>query len=133
MVIGRSEDRDNPWDPAVLRHHRHVWDPIRGTHLGQRPSVPHTKAEHMTAIDQNHFSRCTALARPGAVHIWVPAGVYPRAGQRPDPGAGMVMEIGGSWKFNRDCFTTSPGRIAGGPQPTAAQGRGPDQTRFSLV
>ena len=44
MAIGRSEDRDNPWDAMVLlRHHCRVWDPIRAPHLGQRPSVPHTK------------------------------------------------------------------------------------------
>jgi hypothetical protein len=36
MVIGRSEDRDNPWDPLVLRHHDDVWDSIRVPHLGQR-------------------------------------------------------------------------------------------------
>src|SRR4029077_4981046 len=29
MVIGRSEDRDTPWNPLVLRHHIPVWDPIR--------------------------------------------------------------------------------------------------------
>jgi hypothetical protein len=53
MAIGRSEDWDNPWDAMVLlRHHCRVWDPIRAPHLGQRPSVPHTKAGHMTAIDQ---------------------------------------------------------------------------------
>src|SRR5215469_3626192 len=38
MAIGRSEDRDTPWDPMVLRHHFSVWDPIRVTHLGQRSS-----------------------------------------------------------------------------------------------
>ena len=59
MAIGRSEDWDNPWDAMVLlRHHFRVWDPIRAPHLGQRPSVPHTKAGHMTAIDQNVISRC---------------------------------------------------------------------------
>jgi hypothetical protein len=53
MAIGRSEDRDNPRNPAMLRHHFPVRDPIRVTHLGQQPSVPHAKAGHMTAIDQN--------------------------------------------------------------------------------
>ena len=77
MVIGRSEDRDNPWDPLVLRHHRHVWDPIRVTHLGQRSPDRTIKAcpresgaGHMTAFDQT-----IVLPRPcetGAVHIWVP-------------------------------------------------------------
>jgi hypothetical protein len=64
MAIGRSEDRDNPWNPLVLGHHGHVWDPIREPHLGQRPSVPHTQAGHMTAIDRNRFRRPT-LARRG--------------------------------------------------------------------
>ena len=38
MAIGRSEDRDTPWDPMVLRQHFSVWDPIRVTHLGPRSS-----------------------------------------------------------------------------------------------
>src|SRR5215467_15033550 len=91
MVIGRSEDRDNPWNPLVLRHHVHVWDPIRVPHLGQRSYDRTTKAGHMTAFDQT--SRCQALARrgpstydcirpdiplpspceTGAVHICIPA------------------------------------------------------------
>jgi hypothetical protein len=71
MVIGRSEDRDNPWCPLVLRHHRNVWDPIRVPHLGPRSVDRAPKAEHMTAFDQT-----IALPRPcetGAVHIWAPA------------------------------------------------------------
>jgi hypothetical protein len=75
MAIGRSEDRDNPGDPMVLRHHGNVRDPIRVTHLGQRSRRPHHKslpsrkrgAGHMTAIDQT-----VAAAPPlqaGAVHI----------------------------------------------------------------
>jgi hypothetical protein len=75
MVIGRSEDRDNPRDPAVLRHRQDVRDPIRGTHLGQRPSVPHAKAAHMTAIDQTIFA-ANPLARRGP-------STY---GPRPSPG-----------------------------------------------
>jgi hypothetical protein len=75
MVIGRSEDRDNPGKPMVLRHQVHVWDPVRVTHLGQRPSVPRTQAGHMTAIDQT-----VAAADPceaGAVHIWLPGCLAP--------------------------------------------------------
>jgi len=64
MAIGRSEDRDTPWDPMVLRHHFSVWDPIRVTHLGQRSSDRATKAGHMTATDQSHCSRYI-LARRG--------------------------------------------------------------------
>jgi hypothetical protein len=52
MVIGRSEDRDNPWDRLVLRHHCSVWNPIRVTHLGQRSTDRTAKAGHMTATDQ---------------------------------------------------------------------------------
>ena len=44
MAIGQSEDRDNPWNPAMLRHHGPVWDPIRVTHLGQRSLRPRIKA-----------------------------------------------------------------------------------------
>jgi hypothetical protein len=65
MAIGRSEDRDNPWNPAMHRHHFPVRDPIRVTHLGQRPSMPRAKAGHMIAIDQDRHPRCTALARRG--------------------------------------------------------------------
>jgi len=68
MAIGHPEDRDNPWNPAVLGHHLHVWDPIRARHLGQRPSVPHPKAGHMTATDQSH-SRCRALRDGGRPHM----------------------------------------------------------------
>jgi hypothetical protein len=64
MVIGRSEDRDNPRDPLVLRHHGNVWDPIRVTHLGQRSSDRIKPAGHMTAIDQTRRS-CNVLARRG--------------------------------------------------------------------
>src|ERR1700680_1621406 len=52
MVIGRSEDRENPWDRLVLRHHCSVWNPIRVTHLGQRSTDRTAKAGHMTATDQ---------------------------------------------------------------------------------
>jgi len=36
--------------------------------------VPHTKAGHMTAIDQNVISRCRPC-ETGAVHICVPVNV----------------------------------------------------------
>ena len=64
MAIGRSEDRDNPWDPVVLRHHRHVWGPIRATHLGQRSRRPHNKGR---TYDRNRpeQSRCRHLANRG--------------------------------------------------------------------
>src|SRR4029077_12159142 len=64
MVIGRSEDRDNPWNPLVLRHHVPVWDPIRVTHLGQRSCDRTTQAGHMAATAQSH-RRCQHLARRG--------------------------------------------------------------------
>jgi hypothetical protein len=71
MVIGRSEDRDNPRDPLVLRYHHDVWDPIRVTHLGQRSFGRTTQAEHMIAIDQTP-SQLLPPCKTGAVHIWVP-------------------------------------------------------------
>ena len=74
MAIGRAEDRDNPWCPAMLRHHCHVWDPVRVTHLGQRPSVPHAKAGHMTAIEQT-----------------IPAAQPLRGGGRPHMGIGGAL------------------------------------------
>ena len=57
MAIGRAEDRDNPRDPLMLRHHGNVRDPIRETHLGQRSIRPRTQAGHMTAIDQTRHRR----------------------------------------------------------------------------
>jgi hypothetical protein len=70
MAIGRAEDRDTPRNPAALRRRVHVRDPIRATHLGQRSSRPHSKAGHMTAIDQNQLTADTL--QTGGVHIWVP-------------------------------------------------------------
>ena len=69
MAIGRSEDRDNPWNPAMHRHHLPVRDPIRVTHLGQRPSVPRAKAGHMTAIDQNRHPPAPPLRGGGRPHM----------------------------------------------------------------
>jgi hypothetical protein len=70
MVIGRSEDRDNLGNPLMLRHHVHVWDPIRVTHLGQRSYDRTTKAGHMIALDQTISPK--GPCETGAVHIWVP-------------------------------------------------------------
>ena len=68
MAIGRSEDRDTPWNPLMLRHHVLVWDPIRVTHLGQRSCDRTTQAGHMTATDQNHRS-CSPLPDGGRPHM----------------------------------------------------------------
>ena len=38
----------------MLRHHAHVWDPIRVPHLGQWSYDRTTKAGHMTAFDQTN-------------------------------------------------------------------------------
>src|SRR5260370_1008093 len=64
MAIGRSEDRDTPGNPLVLRHHGSVWDPIRVTHLGQRSNRPRSKGR---TYDRNRPDRhhCTALASRG--------------------------------------------------------------------
>ena len=70
MAIGRSEDRDTPGNPMVLRHREYVRDPICATHLGQRSIRPHTQAGHMTAIDQTR-QNCTTPCGAGAVHTWL--------------------------------------------------------------
>src|SRR5215216_5447932 len=71
MAIGRSEDRDTPGNPVMLRHRDYVRDPIRVTHLGQRSIRPYTQAGHMTAT-----TRPVAAAQnpcgAGAVHTWIP-------------------------------------------------------------
>src|SRR5450756_2892620 len=46
---GRSGDQDNPLVPAHCRMRAIDRDLIRGGHYGQRPCVPHLKAEHMAA------------------------------------------------------------------------------------
>jgi hypothetical protein len=58
MVIGRSEDRDNPWGPLMLRHHQGVWDPIRVPHLGRG---------HMTAPQGRTYDRIRPDCRCGNV------------------------------------------------------------------
>ena len=93
MAIGRSEDRDNPGNPLVLRHRVHVWGPIRASHLGQRSSRPHHKGR---TYDRNRPdpSQLHRPCKPGAVHIWVP-GSRPRAARRPwraVPGIARVPE-----------------------------------------
>jgi len=72
MAIGRTEDRDIPWDPVMLQHRTKCWDPIRVTHLGPRSIRPHIEAGHMIAIDQTRPS-CKKSCAAGAVHTWVPA------------------------------------------------------------
>ena len=65
MAIGRTEDRNTPGNPLGRRPRRDVWDPIRVTHLGPRSTWPHTKAGHMTAIDQTRLQLQQVLARRG--------------------------------------------------------------------
>src|SRR3982074_2586476 len=65
MAIGRTEDRNTPGNPLGRKPRRDVWAPIRVPHLGPRSTRPHTKAGHMTAIDQTRPSRKKALARRG--------------------------------------------------------------------
>jgi len=64
MAIGRTEERDTARDSVMLRHRESVCDPIRVTHLGQRSIRPHSKAGHMTAIDQT-CPRCKKTLRGG--------------------------------------------------------------------
>jgi hypothetical protein len=81
MVIGRSEDRDNPRNPLVLGHHQNVWDPICEPHLGQRPYAPRTEAEHMTAIDQT-ISAVQTLQGGGRPHMGSGLAAEPVLGPR---------------------------------------------------
>src|ERR1700758_345855 len=71
MAIGRTEDRNTPGNPLGRRPRRDVWDPIRVTHLGPRSTRPHTKAGHMTAIDQTPSPAATSPCEAGAVHTRV--------------------------------------------------------------
>jgi hypothetical protein len=70
MAIGRTEDRDTPGNPTVLRHREYVRDPVCAIHLGQRSIRPRTQAGHMTAIDQTRPS-CKNPCEAGAVHTRV--------------------------------------------------------------
>ena len=63
----------------MLRHHTHVWDPIRVTHLGQRSYDRTTKAGHMTAFD--HTNRAAKSLRDGG---------------RPHMGTGQILSSGRS-------------------------------------
>ena len=85
MAIGRSEDRDTPGNPTVLRHREYVRDPVCAIHLGQRPIQPRTQAGHMTAIDQTCRS-CQTLQTGGRPHM--DSGLA--AGRRP----GMTAWVG---------------------------------------
>src|SRR5215831_5310594 len=69
MAIGRTEDRNTPGNPLGRRPRRDVWDPIRVTHLGLRSRWPHTKAGHMTAIDQTHPGCNKSLRGGGRPHM----------------------------------------------------------------
>src|SRR6266436_4739789 len=88
MVIGRSEDRDTPRNPLVLRHHVLVWDPIRATHLGQRSDRPRHKGRtydrNRPAPSQLQFS----LRAGGRPHMGFRA-----LGLRPSPGMTSISDF----------------------------------------
>jgi hypothetical protein len=65
MAIGRTEDRDTPWDPVMCNIARVFRSPVRATHLGQRSIRSHTQAGHMTAIDQTRPSCIKSLRARG--------------------------------------------------------------------
>jgi hypothetical protein len=70
-----TTDRENPF--RVVRTTRQTdWDPIRGLHQGQRPSVPHQKAGHMTAPDPSCSNHQNLF----------PRGSHPHTTLRPDSG-----------------------------------------------
>ncbi len=69
MAIGRTEDRDTPWDPVMCNIATVFGNPVRATHLGQRSIRPHTQAGHMTAIDQTRPSCIKPCTRGGRPHM----------------------------------------------------------------
>ncbi len=64
MQSRRSGDQDNPLVPAHRRMRSFYRDLIRGGHYGQRPRVPHSKAEHMAAPTKAAAYVKKALANP---------------------------------------------------------------------
>src|SRR5262249_52102232 len=84
MAIGRTEDRDTPWNPTVLRHRVHVPgpDPRNPSGPAVKPTA-HTGRTH----DRNRPdpSQLPNPCNPGAVHTWVPGSPLSR---RP----GMTIE-----------------------------------------
>ena len=105
MAIGRTEDRDTPGNPVVLRHREYVRDPIRATHLGQRSIRPHTQAGHMTAIDQTHSS-CQALQTGGRSLIAAPPSRLPLhrlPGSRFSPRSARAAATSGPVGKRRHC------------------------------
>src|SRR5262249_6387542 len=71
MAIGRTEDRDTPWNPTVLRHRVHVPgpDPRNPSGPAVKPTA-HTGRTH----DRNRPdpSQLPNPCNPGAVHTWIP-------------------------------------------------------------
>src|ERR1700739_624368 len=106
MAIGRTEDRNTPGNPLGRRPRRDVWDPIRVTHLGPRSTRPHTKAGHMTAIDQTPSPAATSPCEAGAVHTRVSDdGPLRHCGEAPGPSSESVQ--GG--RFSKKDLTPSFG------------------------
>jgi hypothetical protein len=68
MAIGRTEDRNTLGNPLGRQPRRDVRGPIRVTHLGPRSTRPHSKAGHMTAIDQTRPSCKKSLRGGGRPH-----------------------------------------------------------------
>jgi hypothetical protein len=65
MAIGRTEDRENPWDPVAFEVTSYAWGLIRGFHLGQQSSRLHQQAGHMIASDQIGTTLQKQLANRG--------------------------------------------------------------------
>src|SRR3954465_7640870 len=64
-------------DPEALSEHQarcREWDPIRAVHQGQRSSVPHKQAAHMTAPDRLAEPLNKTLAQRGRPHMTTPLG-----------------------------------------------------------
>lgn len=52
MRTGRSGDQQSPLRVLRITARETDWEQVRGLHQGQRPSAPHQRAGHMTAIGQ---------------------------------------------------------------------------------
>ncbi len=68
MRTGRSGDRQSPLRVVRFTARETDWEPFRGLHQGQRPSAPHRRAGHMTAIGQPASEPIKTLAYRGRPH-----------------------------------------------------------------
>ena len=68
MRTGRSGDQQSPLRVLRITARETDWEQVRGLHQGQRPSAPHQRAGHMTAIGQPASALIKTLACRGRPH-----------------------------------------------------------------